>query len=68
MDLQSCYDRQLANIAGILEESVRRDRNAMKLISKVIPNWKYYISTRFGISNNYYRGENNRLAGTRQCN
>ena len=37
-DLQSCYDRQLANIGGMIEELVGRDREAMKLITKVIPN------------------------------
>jgi len=37
-DLQSCYDRQLANIGGIVEELVGRDRRAIKLITKVIPN------------------------------
>ena len=37
-DLQSYYDRQLSEIGGILEESVGRDRAAMKLIAKVIPN------------------------------
>ena len=37
-DLQSCYNRQSANIGGILEESIGRDRKAMKLITKIIPN------------------------------
>ena len=63
-DLQSCYDRQLANIGGILEESVRRNRKAMKLITKVIPNQMHYLSTVFGISENYYGGESNQLVGT----
>ena len=63
-DLQSCYDRQLANIGGILEESVGRDRRAMKLITKVIPNQQHYLSTVFGISESYYRGEQDKLAGT----
>ena len=67
-DLQSCYDRQLAEIGGILEESVGRDRAAMKIISKVIPNWKHYICTGFGISKFYYGRENDRLAGTGQGN
>ena len=67
-DLQSCYDRQLAEIGGILEESVGHDRAAMKIISKVIPNWKHYICTGFGISESYYGGENDRLAGTGQGN
>ena len=67
-DLQSCYDRQLVNIGGIVEESVGRSRKVIKLIMKVIPNWHHYISTAFGISHNYYGGEENRLAGTDQGN
>jgi len=56
-DLQSCYDRQLVNIGGIVEESVGRDRKALKLITKVIPNWEHHLSTAFGISKKYYGGE-----------
>ena len=67
-DLQSCYDCQLAYIRGIIEESVGRDHAAMKLIAKVIPNWRHYVQTGFGISESYYRGENNRLAGIGQGN
>ena len=67
-DLQSCYDRQLAEIGGILEESVGKDRSAMKLIAKVIPNWRHYVCTRFGASSTYYGGEEDKLAGTGQGN
>jgi len=63
-DLQSCYDCQLANIGGIIEESVGRDYIAIKLIIKVIPNWRHYIWTGFGISESYYEGEDDQLAGT----
>lgn len=67
-DLQSCYDRQLANIGGIVEESVGRDRKAIKLITKVIPNWEHCLSTAFGVSEKHYGGENNALVGTGQGN
>ena len=33
-NLQSCYDHQLAEIGGIVEESVGRDRSAINLITK----------------------------------
>ena len=42
-DLQSYYDRQLAEIGGILEESVGHDRAAMKIISKVIPVFSFVV-------------------------
>ena len=40
----------------------------MKLITKVIPNWRHYMCTGFGISTAYYGGEDNKLAGTGQGN
>ena len=58
-DLQSCYDRQLAEIRGILEESVGKDRAAMKLITKVVPNWRHRICTGFGFSESHHGGQNN---------
>ena len=58
-DVQACYNWQLAEVSGILEESVGRDRKVLKLIAKVIPNWNHYISTSFGISNTYYGGKDN---------
>ena len=68
IDLQSCYDWQLVNVESIVEESSDRDQNAMKLFTKIIPKFKYYISTRFRISTRYYGGEENLLAGTSQGN
>ena len=55
-DLQACYDRQLAEIGSIVEESAGRNRAAVKLMSKVIPQWRHYIRTGFGISHSYYGG------------
>ena len=66
--MQSCCDRQLAEIGGILEESVGRYRAVIKLISKAIPKWRHQICTGFGISDFYYGGEDNPLAGTGQGN
>ena len=36
-DLESCYDRQLVNVASIVKESIRISRNGVKLIAKVLP-------------------------------
>lgn len=49
-DLESCYDRQLANLVSMVEESVGIDRNGVKLIAKVLPVLQYHVYTRFGIS------------------
>jgi len=67
-DLKSCYDRQLINIGGLLEESLGRDRNVMKMLTNLIPRWKHYVSTAHGISKRYYGGSENELAGTGQGN
>jgi len=67
-DLKSCYDRQLAKVGGILEESTDRNRNAMKLFTKIMPVFKHYINTGYGISEEYYGGAQNELAGTGQGN
>ena len=67
-DLQACYDRQLAEIGSIVEESAGRDRDAVKLFSKVIPNWRHCIQTGHGISNSYCGGELDPLAGAGQGN
>ena len=64
MDLQACYGRQLAEVGGILEESIGRERKALKLISKVISNQNHYVSTLFRISRSYYGAEDNHLART----
>ena len=67
-DLKSCYDRQLVNIGGLIEESIGRDRHAMQLTQKITPRWKHYVSTAFGVSEECYGGEENELAGTGQGN
>ena len=40
----------------------------MKLYTKLIPNFRHYVSTAFGVSTNFYRGEDENLAGTGQGN
>jgi len=37
IDLKACYDRQLANLGSIIEESAGRNRNAMMMFTKMIP-------------------------------
>ena len=63
-DLKSCYDRQLINIGGLIEESIGRNRDVMKMLTNLIPRWKYYVSTAYGISEKYYGGKVMELAGT----
>ena len=67
-DLQSCYDRQLANVGSIVEESVGRNRSAMKLFTKLMPNFNRHVSAGYGISKEYCEGEEEKLEGTGQGN
>ena len=68
INLQAYYDRKLAKVEGILEESAGRERKVLKLISRVILNWNHYVSTLFEISRLYYGSEDNHLTGTGQGN
>ena len=52
-DLKLCYDRQLPNISSIVEESVRRNRNKMILYTKIMPKFEHYVSTGYGVSQNF---------------
>jgi len=67
-DLKSCYDRQLPNLGSIVEESVGRKRKPMILYTKIMPRFRKYISTGYGISTDYCRGDRVKLAGTGQGN
>ena len=67
-DLKSCYDWQLANIGGSIEESIGRDQDVMKMLTKLMQRWKHCVSAACGISEEYH-GENEcKLAGTGQRN
>ena len=63
-DLEACYDRQLPNIRGIVEEVVRIYKKVIKLITKVLPRIEYFVCTKFGISEQSYESENNQYVGT----
>ena len=67
-DLQSCYDRQLVNIRSIVEELVGRNRSAMKLFTKLMPNFQRHVSTGHRVSSNFHGGEEEKLEGTGQGN
>ena len=41
-DLEACYDIQLPNIGGAFEESMRVNREVIKLFTKVLPRCKHF--------------------------
>ena len=67
-DLEACYDRQLPNIGGIVEESIGVNREAIKLITKVLPRCKHFIGTTYGVGKESYGEMNELLGGTGQGN
>ena len=60
-DLDSCYDRQLANVCRVVEEAVELYWMAIKLFTKVIPRFEHCIHTNFWISEGSYGGRNDPL-------
>ena len=67
-DLESCYDRQLSKIGGIVEESIGTKREAIKLVSKVLPKFKHCIGTTHDENSDCYEGPTEDLGGTGQEN
>ena len=67
-ELEACYDRKLPNIGGIVEESIGVNREAIKLITKVLPRWKNFIASTHGVSKESYDGGNESLGGTKKGN
>ena len=55
-------------IESIVEESTGRNRKAMLLFMKIMPHFKHYVQTGYGISDSYYGGKEDNLAGTGQGN
>ena len=67
-DLQACYNRQLPNIGCVVLESVGVNRNATRLLQKVLPIMQHHVATDYGISDEYYGDKMNKLGGTGQGN
>ena len=49
-DLESCYDRKLANACGVVEEVAGVDRWGIKLFTKVMPQVEHSIRITCGTS------------------
>ena len=49
-DLEACCDRNLPNVGGIVEESIWENREAMNVITKLLPRVEHHIETGNGLS------------------
>ena len=67
-DLEACHDRELSQIAGMVEELVGIKRAGIKLIVKILLILKHKICTGFGISIESYHSNKYLLGGTGQGN
>ena len=56
-DLEACYDRQLPELCGLVEESLGANRKVCKLVSKILPRLEHCIGTINGVSKNKHGGE-----------
>jgi len=52
--LEAYFDRQLANVGSILEESIRIERQVIKLLMKILLILKRYICTSYIINENHH--------------
>ena len=64
-NLQSYYNRQLPNFASVIEKLVGIECAPIKLFTKFFPVFRHFVSTGYGISSNFYGGQNNPVRGTR---
>ena len=67
-NLESFYDRKLTNIGCIVEESIGLKRDAMELVTKVLPRCKHFRGTAHGVSKYCYGVINELLWSTGQGN
>ena len=67
-NLSTCYDRQLANIESLVLELVGVNRQIIVLIAKVLPSFKHYIYTSYGICKSNYESETDPYVGTSHGN
>ena len=67
-DLEACYDRQLANIGCLVEESVGLEREPALLFTKILPVMEHHTCTSYGISDSSCGSKHFKLGGTGQGN
>ena len=63
IDLEVCYNRQLSNLYRMIEESVEINRNAIKLLMKVILIIEHYVCTGYRMSKEKYGGIDDPIIG-----
>ena len=65
-DLESCYDRQLPELFGLVEESLGANRKVVKLVAKVLPSFEHHVGTVNSVSKDIHGGQKDMLGGIGQ--
>ena len=68
LDLESCYNRQIPILGGMVEESLGVNRQVIKLTCNIVSKFKHFTCTGHGISEEHYGGDLEQLTGTGQGN
>ena len=67
-DLEACYDSQLPNMGGKVEESIGVNRKAIKIVNKVLPWCKHLLGIDHDLSKDSYEEINEWLGKIGQKN
>ena len=65
-DLEAYYDRQIPELCGLMEETVRATKKAVKLITKVLTLMKNHAGTANRVSAKSYCGKKMLIGGIGQ--
>ena len=67
-DHEACYDRQIPELCGLVEESIGANRKAVELLTKALPRLEHHVGTVNGVSTEKYGRETELLGGTGHVN
>ena len=61
--LEACYDSQIPELRGLVEESIGDNLRVIKLVTKVLPIFEHHTETANGVCTDKYGGKNYLLGG-----
>ena len=68
MDLEACYNRQLLLVLGLMQKSIGVNCSVVKVISNIIPRFRHFVCTYYGIAKTNYKCKNEELTNDGQGN
>ena len=55
-DLEACYNRQMKELCGLIEEAIIANRKAVKFLTKAFPIFEHYVGIVNGVSKEKHGG------------